>query len=199
MAGGARFGGGITCIEAVVSCTLNYILTGYDGTRSDSFATLLKRAQEEGLTEKDPRTDLAGKDALRKLLILSREAGVKLEEKDVEIIPMLGPEFFEGSVEDFYRKLVEDEPYFIKREDELDEMGMRQRFVASLRRDPSAPGGFKAEIRMKLVGVESPFYWISGTENVTVIHYGESLPLVIKGAGEGAALAASGILRNILQ
>lgn len=199
VAGGARFGGGITGIEAVVSCTLNYIITGYDGTRSDSFATLLKRAQEEGLTEKDPRTDLAGKDALRKLLILSREAGVKLEEKDVEIIPMLGPEFFEGSVEDFYRKLAEDEPYFIKREDELDEMGMRQRFVASLRRDPSAPGGFKAEIRMKLVGVESPFYWISGTENVTVIHYGESLPLVIKGAGEGAALAASGILRNILQ
>jgi aspartokinase/homoserine dehydrogenase 1 len=187
----------VTLIEAVVSCTLNYIITSYDGTRSESFATLLRRAQDEGLTEQDPRTDLGGRDALRKLLILAREAGVPLEEKDVEIIPMLGPEFFEGGVEDFYRKLEAREPEFIRREDELDAIGKRQRFVATLQREPS--GAYRADIRMRLVGIDSPFYWISGTENVTVIQSGQSYPLVIKGSGEGASLAASGIIRNILQ
>jgi aspartokinase/homoserine dehydrogenase 1 len=180
----------------VVSCTLNYVITGYDGVRRESFATLLRRAQAEGLTEQDPRTDLGGRDALRKLLILSREAGVPLEEKDVKVTPMLGPEYFEGSVEDFYRLLDANEAKFVKREDELDAIGMRQRFVASLRRDGS---GYKAEIKMQLVGIDSPFYWISGTENVTVIHSGDAYPLVIKGSGEGAHLAASGIIRNILQ
>lgn len=194
---GANCGQGVTLIEAVVSCTLNYIITGYDGTRSESFATLLRRAQDEGLTEQDPRTDLGGRDALRKLLILAREAGVPLEEKDVEIIPMLGPEFFEGGVEDFYRKLEAREPEFIRREDELDAIGKRQRFVATLQREPS--GAYRADIRMRLVGIDSPFYWISGTENVTVIQSGQSYPLVIKGSGEGASLAASGIIRNILQ
>ncbi len=194
---GANCGQGVTLIEAVVSCTLNYIITSYDGTRSESFATLLRRAQDEGLTEQDPRTDLGGRDALRKLLILAREAGAPLEEKDVEIIPMLGPEFFEGGVEDFYRKLEAREPEFIRREDELDAIGKRQRFVATLQREPS--GTYRADIRMRLVGIDSPFYWISGTENVTVIQSGQSYPLVIKGSGEGASLAASGIIRNILQ
>ena len=193
---GVGVGDGVSQIDAVVSCTLNYIITGYDGMRRESFATLLRRAQAEGLTEPDPRIDLGGRDALRKLLILSREAGVPLEEKDVKITPMLGPEYFEGSVADFYSLLDKNEPKFVKREDELDAIGMRQRFVASLKRDAS---GFKAEIRMQLVGIDSPFYWISGTENVTVIHSGDAYPLVIRGSGEGAHLAASGIIRNILQ
>ncbi len=194
---GANCGDGVSLIEAVVSCTMNYVITGYDGVRRESFATLLRRAQAEGLTEYDPRIDLAGRDALRKLLILSREAGVPLEEKDVEIVPMLGPEYFEGGVEDFYRLLDANEKLFVQREDELDAVGKRQRFVASLRRDDS--GAYKASIRMQLVGIDSPFYWISGTENVTVIHSGDAYPLVIKGSGEGAHLAASGIIRNILQ
>ena len=70
-------------------------------------------------------------------------------------------------------------------------------FVATLQREPS--GAYRADIRMRLVGIDSPFYWISGTENVTVIQRGQSYPLVIKGSGEGASLAASGIIRNILQ
>ena len=194
---GASCGDGLTRIEAVVSCTLNHIITSYDGARSESFATLLRKAQEDGLTEQDPRTDLGGGDALRKLLILAREAGVPLEEKDVEIVPMLGKEYFSGSLDDFYRRLEENEPLFIRREDELDAIGMRQRFVATLERN--ADGSFKADIRMKLVGIDSPFYWITGTENVTVIHSSEAYPLVIKGSGEGPRLAASGIIRNILQ
>ena len=194
---GAGCGDDVTMIEAVVSCTLNHIITSYDGSRGETFSTLLRRAQESGLTEHDPRTDLAGRDALRKLLILAREAGVPLEEKDVEIVPMLAAKYFRGSLDDFYKMLDEDEPYFVRREDELDAKGVRQRFVARLVKHPD--GTFKADIRMRLVGIDSPFYWITGTENVTVIHRSESYPLVIKGSGEGARLAATGIIRNILQ
>ena len=198
IASDANCSDGIEAIEAVVSCTLNYIITSYDGARRESFATLLRRAQDEGLTEKDPRTDLGGKDVLRKLLILAREAGVPLEADDVQITPMLGPEFFDCPLDEFYHRLADYEPRFVALEAELDAAGQRQRFVASLRRDPSARLGYRAEIKMQRVGPESPFYWISGTENVTVVRSEYSAPLVIKGAGEGVRLAATGIIKDIL-
>lgn len=198
IADGANCSDGIESIEAVVSCTLNYIITSYDGSRSESLASLLRRAQREGLTESDPRTDLGGRDVLRKLLILAREAGVPLEESDVEIEPMLGPEFFDCPLEEFYARLDEYEPRFVARENELDEAGLRQRFVASLVKDPAARLGYRAEIKIRTVGMDSPFYWISGTENVTVVRSEYSAPLVIKGAGEGERLAAAGIIKDVL-
>lgn len=198
LAGGANCCDSIESIEAVVSCTLNYVITGYDGPRTDALSELLRKAQDVGLTEKDPRTDLAGKDVLRKLLILAREAGVPLEESDVKVTPMLPEDFFGCPLDEFYRKLADYEPHFIEREDELDRMGKRQRFVASLRRDPAARLGYSAEISMRLVDEDSPFYHISGTENVIVVRSEHSAPLVIKGAGEGVRLAATGIIRDIL-
>ena len=198
LASDANCSDGIESIEAVISCTLNAIITAYDGERSESFATLLRRAQDEGLTESDPRTDLGGKDVLRKLLILAREAGVPLEAGDVEISPILGPEFFDCPLDEFYRRLVACEPQFIAREAELDAADQRQRFVASLRRDPAARLGYRAEIKMQRVDPESPFYSISGTENVIVVRSEYSAPLVIKGAGEGVRLAATGIIKDIL-
>ena len=198
IAGGANGSDEIVSIEAVVSCTMNHIITGYDGVRTESFATLLRRAQDAGLTERDPRTDLGGRDALRKLLILAREAGVPLEEEDVEITPMLGPEFFDCDLDEFYARLRRHERAFQAREDELDALGKRQRFVASIRRDPAARLGYKAEIKMQLVDIDNPFYWVKGTENVTVIRSEYAAPLVIKGAGEGARLAATGIIKDIL-
>ena len=198
LAGGANCCDTIESIEAVVSCTLNYVITGYDGPRTDTLSTLLRKAQDVGLTEKDPRTDLGGRDVLRKLLILAREAGVPLEEGDVKITPLLPEDFFGCSLDEFYRKLSDYEPRFIEREEELDNMGRRQRFVASLTRDPSARLGYRAEISMRLVGEESPFYHISGTENVVIVRSEHTAPLVIKGAGEGVRLAATGIIRDIL-
>ena len=144
------------------------------------------------------RIDLGGRDVLRKLLIIAREAGIPLEEDDVEITPMLGPEFFDCPLDEFYARLAAYEPRFIQREAELDNEGLRQRFVASLRKDASSRLGYKAEIKMRLVGMDSPFFWISGTENVTVIRSEYSSPLVIKGAGEGVRLAATGIIKDIL-
>ena len=185
--------------EAVVSCTMNHIITGYDGANTESFATLLRHAQDSGLTERDPRTDLGGRDALRKLLILAREAGIALEEEDVTITPMLPAKYFNCPLESFYEMLQAAEPAFIRREAELDAMDRRQRFVASIHKDPSARLGFRAEIKMQLYGIDSPFYWISGTQNVIEIRSAGVAPLVIKGAGEGAMQAAAGILADILR
>lgn len=198
ISGEANCSDALLSIEAVVSCTLNHIITAYDGERAEPIAALLRRAQDNGLTESDPRADIGGQDALRKLLILAREAGVALEAGDVDITPMLPPEFFGCSLDEFYARLDAYEQVFRDKEDELDSIGMRQRFVASIRRDPSARLGYKAEIKMRTVGPDSPFFFLKGTENATVISSELSAPLVIKGAGEGAALAASGIIKDIL-
>ena len=195
---GAITGGRITGIEAVVSCTLNNLFATYQGDGSESLASILRRSQDAGLTEKDPRTDLAGRDALRKLLILAREAGVPLEASEVTVHPVLPEEFFSGSIEDFYARLEAYEPQLEAQEADLDSRGMRRRFVASLTPDATAPHGFRASIRLREVGVQSPYYWIDGTQNVTVIHSSDAYPLVIKGSGEGARLAATGILKDIL-
>lgn len=196
IAGDANCSDGIESIEALVSCTLNYIITSHDG--SETMADILRRAQVEGLTETDPRTDLGGGDVLRKLLILAREAGVPLEEDDVEIVPMLGKEFFDCSLSEFYRRLEEYEPELLARERELASKNLRERFVASLYRDPASGLGFRAQIKMLTCSPESPFYWIDGTENVIVVRSERSAPLVVKGAGEGARQAAIGIIKDML-
>ena len=189
----------VISIEAVVSCTLNQILGDYhpDGP---SLSKLLMKAQESGLTEADPRQDLDGLDALRKILILGREASLALEEKDVVIEPMIPSSLSEGSVEDFYKTLEAMEPSFAEAFNRAAEKGCRRRFVASIERDPSAPIGFRAEIRIREVGVSHPAYHLRGTENAIIVQSAfHPYPLVIQGAGEGAPQAASSILNDILR
>ena len=199
IAAGANSSDEIISIEAVVSCTLNEILSSYDYSPA-SFAQIVRKAQEEGLTEPDPRVDLSGKEALRKLLILAREAGVPLEEEDVEIRPVVGDEFFGIPLEEFYRKLEEAEPMFKAREAEVDEKGCHQRFVASLEKDSRGPHGYKAVIGLRLVDENHPAYRITGTENAIIIRSTfHPYPLLIQGAGEGARLAASSVLNDILR
>jgi len=154
-------------IEAVVSCTLNYVLS------SDlPYMQALQKAREIGLTEKDPQQDLQGRDALRKLLILAREAGVHLDEEDVEI------------------EVVKD----------LSNVGENQRYVASLVKDSAAPLGYRARIGLQTVDENHPAYWIKGTDNVIVIRSAfHPTPLIIRGAGEGAKQAASRLLNDILR
>lgn len=157
----------ITSIEAVVSCTLNYIFSS-----GRPFAAALKQAQEIGLTEKDPSNDLGGRDALRKLLILSREAGVPLEEEDVDVEPVIADSVYESN----------------------------HRFVASLVKDESSPLGYKARIKLEKVPESHPAYWLKGTDNVIIIRSAfHPNPLVIQGAGEGAQQAAASILNDILK
>ncbi len=199
IAAGANSSDEILSIEAVVSCTLNRILSEYTLTPC-SFAQIVRKAQDEGLTESDPRIDLSGREALRKLLILAREAGVPLEEEEVEIEPVIGPEYAGLSLEEFYARLEADEPHFAALEAAADAAHQRQRFVASLEKDPEGPHGYRASIKVKNVDASHPAYRITGTENAIIIRSAyHPYPLLIQGAGEGARLAAASVLNDILR
>ena len=186
-------------IEAVLSGTLNYIFSNYAGGEGGTFAEVVKRAQEAGYTEPDPRLDLSGRDVLRKLLILSREAGVSIDEKDVEISALLPQEFFEGNVDAFYAKLAENEEMFAARYNEAASKGLRQRFIASLVKDANSPFGYKAKIGLEAIDSGHPLYNLCGTDNAALIQTDfYPSPLVIQGAGAGAYQTASGVLNDII-
>ena len=186
-------------IEAVLSGTLNYIFSNYAGGEGGTFAEIVRRAQDAGYTEPDPRLDLSGRDVLRKLIILSREAGVGIDEKDVDISPILGEEFFEGDVEAFYTKLAENEEMFAARYNEAASKGLRQRFVASLVKDEASLFGYKAKIGLESVSPEHPLFNLCGTDNAALIQTEfYPSPLVVQGAGAGAYQTASGVLNDII-
>ena len=186
-------------IEAVLSGTLNYIFSNYAGGEGGTFAEVVKRAQDAGYTEPDPRLDLSGRDVLRKLLILSREAGVGIDEKDVEISSILPEEFFEGDVEAFYAKLAENEEMFSARYSEAASKGLRQRFVASLVKDSESSFGYRAKIGLECVNAAHPLYSLCGTDNAALIQTDfYPSPLVVQGAGAGAYQTASGVLNDII-
>ena len=186
-------------IEAVLSGTLNYIFSNYAGGNGGTFAEVVKRAQDAGYTEPDPRLDLSGRDVLRKLLILSREAGVGIDEKDVEISSILPDEFFEGDVNAFYAKLAENEAMFAERYHEAASKGLRQRFVASLVKDSESSFGYKAKIGLESVDASHPLYNLCGTDNAALIQTDfYPSPLVVQGAGAGAYQTASGVRNDII-
>lgn len=186
----------VLSIEAVVSCTLNQILGDYR-PGGDTFASLVRKAQAAGLTEEDPRMDLGGRDALRKLLILAREAGVALEEKQVEIETVVPEALFRGTVEDFYQGLEAAEEDLARAAREAESKGFRRRYVASLEK---AGDGYRAHIGIREVPPVHPAYYLRGTENAIVIRSTfHPYPLVIQGPGEGAREAASSILNDILR
>ena len=186
-------------IEAVLSGTLNYIFSNYAGGEGGTFAEVVKRAQDAGYTEPDPRLDLSGRDVLRKLLILSREAGVGIDEKDVEISHILSEEFFEGDVQAFYTKLAENEELFAARYNEAASKGLKQRFVASLIKDENTALGYKAKIDLENIDASHPLYNLNGTDNCAIIQTEfYPSPLVVQGAGAGAYQTASGVLNDII-
>ena len=185
----------IISIEAVVSCTLNRIFSQYDA--GETFASLVRKACRDGLAEPDPRTDLEGRDALRKLLILSREAGIPLEESDVTIEPVVDGNLSGLSLEGFFRELELREDAFAAAYRSATARGCRRRFVAFLEK---AGDGFRAGIGMREVDGKHPAYHLRGTENAIIVKSAfHPYPLVIAGAGEGAREAASSLLNDILK
>ena len=192
---GANSSDEVERIEAVVSCTLNQILSAYG--EGPAFASLVRAAQEAGLTEPDPRLDLGGRDALRKLLILAREAGVQLEEQDVDIRPIIPAALFGVPLEDFYRGLEEMEPVFAEAHRQALRAGCHRRFVACLEKTPV---GYRAGIRVQQVPEDHPAYYLKGTENAILIRSAfHPTPIVIQGPGEGARQAAASLLNDILR
>ena len=178
-------------IEAVVSGTLNYIFNEMNETVPMSRAIVM--AKEAGYAEPDPRIDLSGMDVIRKLVILSREAGYHVEQEDVQKHLFIPAEYFEGSVEDFWKHIPELDADFESRRKKLAAEGKRWRFIASMDHG-------KTEVSLREVGPDSPFYHLEGSNNVILLtteRYKE-YPMQIKGYGAGASVTAAGVFADII-
>lgn len=187
-----RSGDRVNRIEAVLSGTLNFVFNNYDGTRK--FAEVVRQAQDEGYTEPDPRLDLSGMDVARKILILAREAGHRLEMENIENVPFLPASCFEGSVDDFYAEMARQEEHFRKLMDDAVSKGLKLKYIASL-----VDG--KASVGLQSIGPEHNFANLSGKDNAVLFYTNRyaDLPLVIKGAGAGADVTAAGVFADIIR
>ena len=182
----------INRIQAVLSGTLNFVFNNYDGTTS--FGSVVKQAQEEGYTEPDPRLDLSGKDVMRKIMILARESGEQMEMEDISNNSFMPESCMTGSVEDFYAAMEKEESHFKKILDAAKATGKKLKFVASYDKG-------KAAVGLQQVDEQSDFYHLYGKDNVVLFYtdrYPEQ-PLVVKGAGAGAAVTASGVFADIIR
>lgn len=179
-------------VEAILSGTISYIFNNFIG--DTSFYEVVKKAQELGYTEPDPRDDLGGVDFMRKMLILARDAGYPLEASDVDLGAILPASCLQAkSVDDFYEELLREEPYFSK----LKEKAVRERKV--LRYIGTLENG-KVTISLQLVDEHHPFYALSGSDNIisfTTARYKER-PLVVKGPGAGAEVTAAGVFADLI-
>ena len=178
-------------IEAVLSGTLNFIFNEIGA--ETPFSETVKRAKEQGYSEPDPRIDLSGKDVVRKLVILTREAGYKVEQEDVEKHLFVPNDYFQGSVEDFWKRLPELDANFEQRREKLAEEGKRWRFVATMEHG-------KTNVALKEVDSSHPFYNLEGSNNIVLLttdRYKE-YPMQIQGYGAGASVTAAGVFANIM-
>ena len=185
-----RGGDKINKIQAVLSGTLNFVFNNYDGKKS--FATIVKQAQDEGYTEPDPRLDLSGKDVMRKIMILAREAGNVIEMEEITNNSFMPAACMVGSVEDFYKSMEEYEGHFKKL---FDAAGTdKLKFVASFENG-------KASVGLQHIGPQHDLYHLYGKDNIVLFYTNRYVeqPLVIKGAGAGADVTASGVFGDIIK
>ncbi len=189
MASGDR----ITKIEAVLSGSLNFIFNRFQP--GDSFHDVVQQAKEEGYTEPDPRIDLSGVDVARKILILARESGLALELEDVENHSFLTEtNRASNSVAHFFETLKQDAAYFEALVAKATQNGNRLKYVAQLKDG-------QASVGLQEVGPESDFYQLEGKDNIVLFYterYPEN-PLIIKGAGAGGEVTASGLFADIIR
>lgn len=179
-------------IEAVLSGTLNFVFNHYDGSRP--FAEVVRQAQEEGYTEPDPRLDLSGTDVMRKILILARESGETMELDDIACDGFLPPSCMDGDVDDFYREMLACEPHFLAILREAQAKDSKLKFVASFENG-------RARVGLRHIQPGHDFYHLYGKDNIVLFHtrrYPDQ-PLVIKGAGAGADVTASGVFADIIR
>ena len=178
-------------IEAVLSGTLNFI---FNEIAADvPFSETVRRAKEQGYSEPDPRIDLSGTDVIRKLVILTREAGYQVEQTDVEKHLFVPNEYFEGSVDDFWKRLPRLDADFETRRKNLEAEGKRWRFVATMENG-------RADVALKEVDINHPFYRLEGSNNIVLLtteRYKE-YPMLIQGYGAGASVTAAGVFANIM-
>ena len=178
-------------LEAVLSGTLNFI---FNTISADvPFSETVRRAKEEGYAEPDPRVDLSGKDVIRKLVILSREAGYKMNQEDVEKHLFIPQSFFDGSLEDFWKNLPTLDKEFEEERKEVEAAHQHWRFVAKLENG-------KGSVSLERVGERHPFYDLEGSNNIILItteRYNQ-YPMLIQGYGAGASVTAAGVFADIM-
>ena len=178
-------------IEAVLSGTLNFIFN--EISADVPFSETVARAKQQGYSEPDPRIDLSGKDVVRKLVILAREAGYKVEQDDVEKHLFVPDEFFKGSIDDFWKNLPSLDADFEAKRKVLESENKRWRFVAKLDHG-------KTSVSLEAVGQHHPFYGLEGSNNIVLLtteRYRE-YPMLIQGYGAGAGVTAAGVFANIM-
>jgi aspartokinase/homoserine dehydrogenase 1 len=187
-----RSGDTINTIEAVLSGTLNFVFNNYDGKKP--FGEVVKQAQNEGYTEPDPRLDLSGTDVMRKIMILAREAGEMLEMDNITNNKFMPESCMQGSVEDFYAAMAKEEAHFSKIYNEAAKDGKKLKFVARYENG-------KASVGLQHIDANHDFYHLYGKDNIVLfrtIRYPEQ-PMVVKGAGAGAEVTASGVFADIIR
>lgn len=178
-------------IEAVLSGTLNFIFN--ELSADVPFSETIRRAKEQGYSEPDPRIDLSGKDVIRKLVILAREAGYQVEQEEVEKQLFVPEAYFQGTVEDFWKRLPELDADFEARRQEMEKNGLRWRFVATLEEG-------KTGVSLQAVDAAHPFYRLEGSNNIVLItteRY-HDYPMMIRGYGAGAGVTAAGVFADIM-
>lgn len=187
-----KSGDQIQSIQAVLSGTLNFVFNEYDGSRT--FSEVVAQAQKEGYTEPDPRLDLSGTDVARKILILAREAGYPLQFDAIENIGFLPEECMQGSVDCFYEKLTAHEEHFKNLLNEAKNEGKILKYVAKFEDG-------KAKVGLQHIAPDSDLFHLYGKDNIVIfktLRYSEQ-SLVVKGAGAGAEVTASGVFADIIR
>ncbi|MBR0272617.1 MAG: bifunctional aspartate kinase/homoserine dehydrogenase I [Bacteroidaceae bacterium] len=178
-------------IEAVLSGTLNFIFNKISA--EVPFSQTVRMAKDEGYSEPDPRIDLSGKDVIRKLVILTREAGYQIEQSDVEADLFIPQTFFKGDVEAFWQNLPSLDADFEARRQRVEGDGKRWRFVAKYE-------GGHARVSLAEIPENHPFYRLEGSNNIVMLtteRYRE-YPMLIQGYGAGASVTAAGVFADIM-
>lgn len=187
-----RSGDKVNKIEAVLSGTLNFVFNNYDGKRS--FAEVVKQAQDEGYTEPDPRLDLSGTDVMRKIMILAREAGERMEMDQISNNSFMPASCMKGTVEDFYTAMGTEEAHFQQLYKQAAAAGKKLKFVAKYENG-------EASVGLQHIDPQQDLYHLYGKDNVVLFYTNRYVeqPLVIKGAGAGAEVTASGVFADIIR
>ena len=180
----------IVKLEAVLSGTLNFIFNTI--SKDIPLSKAIRMAMEARFAEPDPRIDLSGKDVIRKLVILARESGIRVEQDDVEKNLFIPNDFFEGSLDDFWKKVEGYDAVFEEKRKAVEAEGKHFCFVAKLENG-------KTSVGLQAVGPSHPFFDLRGSNNLIIINTARYQdPMMIRGYGAGAAVTAAGVFADII-